>query len=673
MVVEDIHVLVSGTPVVEPPSSATVVAPKPPVVVPVAEPGVVVPVTEPGPIPVVVLVTEPRPIPVIVPTIPVVNRPNWVDRIANSPVGMELRPIRDEAKDREVIIELDDIKDEIDYWKSTLVGQFIGGKPSLVQVQEFVSKYCNHVKKPPVLLGGHALILKQWNPQILKELDTVSRVPVWVTLPNLDPVFWSEKALSKIASKIGTPLYADPITTHKERLSFARVMIEVDVSIALPHHLVITSPYGQIFQHIKYEWVPFYCGHCKKLGHEIQNCRIHKKLQRVQKPPEVVVALEDTPPPVAPVQEVIDVPVEDVVTELPASTTKTVVELPAGSAPHSLAMKIGVWNVRGMNDAIKQHEVVSFFKPNNLDIMGINKTRIKYGRFDTVLNNYISHPNGRLWVIWSRMNMKVHVLSVGSQWIHLCVEEATCHKISVTFVYGLNDVAGRVALWDFLGNSITQMPWLVLGDLNCVRTDYERISNVPPNLSVMTDFNNVISNAGLEEMSTFGHEKWMRLDRVLINSVWLSDFPNSSAVALGAGVSDHSPLTVSVSSAPVLKPRLFRFLNCWIEDAKFLPIVTEVWKNNVRGCPMYRLVTHLKEVKHQLKLLHQSGFSNVSRRDRLHSSPMDSLLLEEEKDICQEFCKMKRIELSIAYQRAKIHDIKMMDAIVIPRILARRL
>ncbi|KAK9750083.1 hypothetical protein RND81_02G172000 [Saponaria officinalis] len=292
--------------------------------------------------------------------------------------------------------------------------------------------------------------------------------------------------------------------------------------------------------------------------------------------------------------------------------------------------------------------------------MGINETRIKYRRFDTVrsrkfrqfqvLNNYISHPNGRFWVIWSRTDMKVHVLSVGSQLIHLCVEEATCHKFFVTFVYGLN--------------SITQMTWLVLGDFNCVRTDSERISTVPPNLSAMTDFNTAISNA-----------KWMRLDRVLINSDWLSDFPNfSAAVALGAGVSNHSPLIVSVSSAPALRPWHFRFINCWIEDANFLPIVTEVWKNNVQVCPMFILVTHLKQVKQQLKLPHQSGFSNVSQKvselrsnlancqDRLYSAHMDSLFLEEEKDICQEFCKMKRIELNIAYQRAKIHDIKMMDA-----------
>ncbi|XP_074315117.1 uncharacterized protein LOC141651297 [Silene latifolia] len=243
------------------------------------------------------------------------TKPTWAERLAKSPVGMELHMVK-ESSDSGVVIDAEDIEDEIAYWANTLVGQFIGGKPSLIQVKEFVGKNWNHVQKPEVLyykkgwfffrfpsegdlctvlrgstwsLGNHSLVLKRWTPQISKELDSVSRVPVWVTLPDLDPIFWSAKALSKIASKIGTPLYADPVTTHKERLSFARIMIEVDVSQKLPDDILLHTPFGQVLQRVVYEWLPYYCSHCKKLGHEVQKCR-HLKPKPVQAPVTVAVS-----------------------------------------------------------------------------------------------------------------------------------------------------------------------------------------------------------------------------------------------------------------------------------------------------------------------------------------------------------------------------------------------
>ncbi|XP_074288965.1 uncharacterized protein LOC141614110 [Silene latifolia] len=234
---------------------------------------------------------------------------------------MELHYVTDSVDIVGVVIDETDIEDELAYWSNTLVGQFLGGKPSLVQVREFVSKSWNHVTKPEVLyykkgwfyfrfhsekdlctilrgstwsLGNHSLVMKRWTPQISKELDSVSRVPVWVTLPDLDPIFWSEKALSKIASKIGTPMYADPVTTNKERLSFARLMIEVDVSQKLPEDILLYTPYGQVLQRVVFEWLPYYCTHCKKLGHDVKQCRFLKKPAK-----EPVVVDPVTTPPAA--------------------------------------------------------------------------------------------------------------------------------------------------------------------------------------------------------------------------------------------------------------------------------------------------------------------------------------------------------------------------------------
>ncbi|KAK9689106.1 hypothetical protein RND81_09G035700 [Saponaria officinalis] len=93
-------------------------------------------------------------------------------------------------------------------------------------------------------------------------MDKVSVVPIWVLLPGLDPYLWSDIVLSKIASKIGTPLFADKTTTCQGRLSFARMLVEP----------------------VEYEWIPYYCSECGKLGHEVSKCRVAKAKAKVVQP-----------------------------------------------------------------------------------------------------------------------------------------------------------------------------------------------------------------------------------------------------------------------------------------------------------------------------------------------------------------------------------------------------
>ncbi|KAK9671811.1 hypothetical protein RND81_12G056000 [Saponaria officinalis] len=644
----------------------------------------------------------------------VVNRPTWMDRVVNSPVGMELHLVHDISKDGEVLLDADDIKDKISYWANTLVGQFIGGRSSLSKVQDFVAKFWNHVGKPKVVyfkkgwfffrfataedmalvlrgstwsLGGHALVLKHWSPEFSKELDTVSKVPVWVTLPNLDPLFWSEKALSKIGSKIGVPLYADPVTTLKERLSFARVMIEVDV---------------------EFEWVPYYYKHCKKLGHEIENYRVLKR----QTKGAVAVAV----PTVA--QPVVVPSIAAQATVVPSQVSAAVETLVVSSGRQSVAVTDGqpvvssgllsqtetekdgfavvtrkrgrrimpVLNVDSANTVRlhfleQEHEVIEFFRVNNLDVIGINETRVRSGGFSTIsrrafrnfhiIHNHVNHPNGRLWVIWKKCGLRIQALDTGSQWIHQNVSDGGSVHFLVTFVYAHNTALERVSLWDFLRGSSTSLPWLDLGDFNCVRYGTERLSVVPPNTRAMVEFNDALYGAGLDELKTHGCQftwtnkqddgdrKWMRLDRALVNFGWQTHFPGSYADALVAGVSDHSPIVVSAFSATSPKTRQIRFFNCWIGDEKFLPLVEDAWLHSVRGCPMYQLVSRLKLVKGKLKTLHRSGYSHISDRvahardqlqafqERMRVDPMNPLILREEKELCLVFSKLRDAELSI--------------------------
>ncbi|XP_074315237.1 uncharacterized protein LOC141651422 [Silene latifolia] len=359
-------------------------------------------------------------------------------------------------------------------------------------------------------------------------------------------------------------------------------------------------------------------------------------------------------------------------------------------------MRIGSLNIKGMNKLLKQVEVLSLFQHNKLDILGLMETRLrsakappiqrKQFRHFFVLDNYYYHNNGHIWVIWRDSAISVKVLDMSSQWIHFLVSRGKV-SMEVTFVYGFNHTAQRVPLWDFLEKQVNcGLPWLVLGDINCVRSTEERISSDPPNIAAMDNFNDVIANSGLVELKTIGcfftwtnkqdldDRKWIKLDRALVNTEWLQLYPEGFAEALTAGILDHSPLVISLISKTQHRPASFKFLNCWSQDEKFLPMVQQEWQSGVSGCKIYTLVQHLRRLKSRLTHLHKTSFTGVTAKVKelqqrlklcqiqLQLDPTNLTLLAEEEAASKDYYKFKNIELSIAYQRAKEFDIKMGDA-----------
>lgn len=129
------------------------------------------------------------------------------------------------------------------------------------------------LRNGPYYIFGRPLLLKII-PDVFDFNDhEISKVPVWVQLPNLPLEFWNTRALSKIASKIGSPKQADRLTIARERVSYARVLVEVDVTKELKEEVTIIAPNGkQILQHIRYEFVPKFCSSCRAIGHLSDRC-----------------------------------------------------------------------------------------------------------------------------------------------------------------------------------------------------------------------------------------------------------------------------------------------------------------------------------------------------------------------------------------------------------------
>ncbi|KAH0764740.1 hypothetical protein KY285_000611 [Solanum tuberosum] len=90
--------------------------------------------------------------------------------------------------------------------------------------------------------------------------------------PKLPLNCWSVGSLSRIASAIRVHLFADECTTKQTRISYARMLIEVNVTKAIPQQITVMDPNGGTFmQEVVLEWRPQFCDKCQKIGHQCQS------------------------------------------------------------------------------------------------------------------------------------------------------------------------------------------------------------------------------------------------------------------------------------------------------------------------------------------------------------------------------------------------------------------
>ncbi|XP_074298627.1 uncharacterized protein LOC141629546 [Silene latifolia] len=356
-------------------------------------------------------------------------------------------------------------------------------------------------------------------------------------------------------------------------------------------------------------------------------------------------------------------------------------------------MIVSTWNIRGFNKLVKHLEVVNFIQHNKIDILGLLETRVKLTKSHRILRskfkkyssfcNYNMHHNGRIWLLWDTSTTKVSVLQEHAQVVHCLVQHfASGRSFHLSVVYGSNCPMARQSLWNSpIQQSHQTGPWVVMGDFNIVRYAHEKISNTPPDLTDMTDFNSCLSEYGLDDMHGSGSDfTWFnkqevntrvysKLDRVLINADWLISFTQTTAQFLPPGISDHFPALLSFSNDPLPKKQ-FKFLNCWINHPEFLTKVAEAWQISPVGNSMHRLMAKLKNTRKSLSALHLAHFSNISTRVKLkqaklnqcflalQQSPLSEDLILKEKTVSQEFWSLKLAETKILIQKAKVHDIK---------------
>ncbi|GFY92846.1 hypothetical protein Acr_08g0012420 [Actinidia rufa] len=193
-------------------------------------------------------------------------------------------------------------------WERCLVGYFGGrfpGKQALNQIVAswkvlpsikfhgsgwIIFQFCSQEDQTKVLENGPYIIYG--SPLLLKPMpkffrfgkEAISCFPVWVQLRSVPMILWNPMVFGKICSKIGRPLHMDKLTAQRERITYARCLVEVDMAKDLVHSVSLQLPDGEDYeQNIYYENLPRFCPLCRVVGHTMESC---KKKPATPKPTE---------------------------------------------------------------------------------------------------------------------------------------------------------------------------------------------------------------------------------------------------------------------------------------------------------------------------------------------------------------------------------------------------
>nr|GEW81642.1 hypothetical protein [Tanacetum cinerariifolium] len=114
-------------------------------------------------------------------------------------------------------------------------------------------------------------------PSLCLTKPELTRIPLWVKIYNTPLEAWNVEGISRIASRLGTPIIMDRITTSMceqayRRASYSRVLIEVNATKGLVKNIdACYKSIGRTMKlRVKYAWILPVCSHCKVFGHSFQ-------------------------------------------------------------------------------------------------------------------------------------------------------------------------------------------------------------------------------------------------------------------------------------------------------------------------------------------------------------------------------------------------------------------
>lgn len=355
------------------------------------------------------------------------------------------------------------------------------------------------------------------------------------------------------------------------------------------------------------------------------------------------------------------------------------------------------WNIRGFNKPSKHLVVKEWVKKCGFQFGCLIETRVKESKVKKIIEwvfpgwsymaNYDYNRLGRIWVLWSSQ-VRVTPCFQSAQIVTCSVLlEGLKEEFFCSFVYGLNLMEERKELWrDIKAHQdspiIRKSAWIIQGDYNEILNgvEYSDLDSSYDSPS-MRDFQDTVKYCSLVDMSYQGPRfTWSnkrdngvickKLDRTLMNEVWMRNYPQSYCVFEAGGCSDHQRCRIVIKTETMKPRRPFKFVNALVDMHAFLPVVSGFWPETEplfnSTSALFRLSKKLKVLKSSLMELSKNEVGDIFTKTKeaykkMCEAQTKTLEVPTQVNMKTEYVAFERwlflsnLEERVISQRAKIH------------------
>lgn len=253
-------------------------------------------------------------------------------------------------------------------------------------------------------------------------------------------------------------------------------------------------------------------------------------------------------------------------------------------------------------------DVKNCLHSNNVTVVGLLENKLNSKQIDDlklsmggqwqVISNVDTCVKCRILIIFNTDVWNAQVYYLSDQHISVVLTNVGGAKFMCTFIYAQNFDHKRKKLWDnlILESRIISLPWLLLGDFNCIRFSNDKLGGTTVPTQKMQEVDCFLHASGLLELSTSGFDftQWSgpakniltKIDRVLCNVEWTTKYNMATIKLLPSSSSDHTPILVQFDAnykKSIQKP--FKFMNHWTLADGYNTLIENAWKCTEEAIP----------------------------------------------------------------------------------------